>query len=78
MQLNAFSAAASKTAFALFFPNMLCIECIVASHLVSCPQNSCKFPTAFVTSSYTILKTTFPAILRSTSPTPIRRKPGLL
>ena len=60
------------------FPNMLCIEYIAASHPASCPPRSCKFSHAFVTSSFTILMTTFPAILRSTSPTPIGRKPGSL
>ena len=34
-----------------------------------------KFPTVFVTSSFTILMTAFPATLRSTFPTPIVRKP---
>ena len=78
MELNAFSASASKTASVLFVPNMSCIECIAALHPASFPPRSCKFPHAFVTSSFTILLATFPAILRSTSPTPIGHKPGFL
>ena len=78
MELNAFSASASKTASVLFVPNMSCIECIAALHPASFPPRSCKFPHAFVTSSFTILMATFPAILRSTSPTPIGHKPGFL
>ena len=78
MELNAFSASASKTVSALFVPNMSCIECSLGSHPASCPPRSCKFLTAFVSSSFTILMTTFPAILQTTSPTPMGRKPGFL
>ena len=78
MELNAFSASTSQTASVLFVPNMSCTGSTAASHPVSCPPHSYKFPTAFVTSSFTILMTTFPVILGNTSPTPICRKPGFL
>ena len=78
MELNAFLALTTKTAFVSFVPNMSCIECAAISHPASCPPHSYKFSTAFVTSSFTILMTAFHAILRSTSPTPIDCKPGFL
>ena len=78
MELNALSASTSKTASVLFVPNMSCTECAAASHPVSCPPHSYTFPTAFATSSFTILMTTFPVILENTSPTLICRKLGFL
>ena len=53
MEMNNFSVSTSKTASVSFVANMSCIEYTAASHLVSCPPHSCRFPTVFVTSAFT-------------------------
>ena len=78
IELNVLSESTNKTASTWFVANMSWIECTAAPHLASYPPHSCKFPTHFGTSSFSILMTTFPAILRNTSPTPIGLKPGFL
>ena len=78
MELNAFSSSTSKTITVLFVANMSCIECTMASHLASYPTHGCKFLTAFVALSLTILMTTFPAVLQRTSPKLIGCKSGFL
>ena len=74
-----FSASTGKTvSVSTVENNMSCMECTATSHLASYPPHSCRFPTAFVTSSFTMLMTAFPAFLRTSSPTPIGRKLGFL
>ena len=65
MELDAFSfsVSTSNNASVSLVANMSCIEYTVASHSVSCTPYSCKFPSVFVTSSFTILMATFLAIL---------------
>ena len=67
------------SASVLFVANMSCIECIAVSHhksITSCPPHSC--PSPFVTSSFSVVITTFLAILRSSSQTSIGRKSASL
>ena len=72
MELNEISASTSITASVSYVANISCIKCTAASHSVRCPPHIRKLPTVFVTSSFTIL------LIRSTAPTPIGWKPGLL
>ena len=76
--IECFFSISKKTAFVSFVANMSYIECTAVSHPACYPSHSCKFPTAFVISSVTILMATFPVVLRSTYSTPIGCKPGFL
>ena len=55
--------------------NIMSTKCIAASHPTSWPAHNCKHPAAFLMSSFTTFITTFSAICRRTSPTPIGHIP---
>ena len=81
IELSAFQHQQVK----LFLSRLLKIIChawnvllLHISHHICYPPHSCRFPTVFVTSSFTMLMTAFPAFPRTSSPTPIGRKLGFL
>ena len=78
MVLNAFSASTSSIASALLSSNISCIAWIAASQPAACPVHNCKRPAALIMYFLTICITTFPAILRRTSPIHMGLKPGFL
>ena len=78
IELNAFSASINNIASDSSWSYISCIAWIAASAPASLPAHTCNAPAVLVTSFFYHAHDNFPAILRSTSPTPIGRNPGFL
>ena len=78
IELKAFSSSISKILSVLSSLKTSCIACIAASDLATCPPHSCSSPAAWRISFFNKIITAFPAILLSTSLTPISLNPNRL
>ena len=78
IELKAFSAYIGKIPSVLRSLKTSCIACIAASDPATYPPHSCSDPATWSTSFFNRIIIAFPAILLSTSPTPIGLSPGHL
>ena len=75
-ELKVLAASIGSTASDYFSSKILRIALIAASHPASWPAQTCKEPTDEIIYSRIVKTTTFPAIRRSISSTPIGLRPG--